>query len=418
MVLNNTMDQVGRIGYLVPEFPNQTHIMFWREYQALGALGVDCQLLSSRRPNRKLMSHVWSEDAARNTNYLYPLSRTDLVRAIGFALWAGPAAWMRCAKAVWAAEMSPDDKLRLVGLIPFAAKLASLARRENLSHTHVGSCGDVANVAMFARLLGGPTYSLSLLGPQLDTYGPNQVQKWKHARFGLFQSEQLYREARVRIGEDLPEKSCVAPIGVDVEVMKRKSPYVPWRGEGPCQIYSCARLNPVKGHIYLIEAVKHLRDEHGIDAHLVLAGEDKDGGQGYRKVIETFVGETGMTPHVKLLGAVSEERNWAENAAAHIYAMASLDEAAGAVAAMEAMAMMVPVVMTDVGATRELIEDGVDALMVPTRDPVSLAEAIHGILMDPDRAIRLGKAGREKVVAKFSHWRSATQIRDFLRSRP
>ena len=411
--LENTMD---RIGYFIPEFPSQTHIMFWREYQAMLALGMKIEFISSKRPISSLMAHSWSFEAEAVTEYLFPIKLSDLPSVLGVLVRAGPRKLWRVLKAVIESEGGLKAKLKLLSLVPFSAKLVGLTRRRGLAHVHVGSCGNAANVAMLALLLGGTSYSLSLLGPRLETYGPNQVQKWKYARFGLCQSKQLYEEAKARIGADLPQKVSVAPVGVDVDVMQRQTPFEPWPGQGPCRIYCCARLNPVKGHVFLIDAIKRLRTEFGVDAHLVLGGEDGDGGQGYRKVVEGKIEETGMTPHVTMLGAVSEENSRSEYAKAHVYAMASLDEAAGAVAAMEAMAMEVPVVMTNVGATEELIDDGVDGLIVPPGDPVAIADAIHALLRDPGRAMMIGKAGRNKIIAEYSHRRSASQIRQFLHS--
>jgi glycosyltransferase involved in cell wall biosynthesis len=163
----------------------------------------------------------------------------------------------------------------------------------------------------------------------------------------------------------------------------------------------------------LIEAIKILR-EKGIDARLQIGGEDEKGGSGYRKEIERFIQEHNLTEYVELLGAVSEDRNRALYGNAHVYAMGSLNETAGAVAAMEAMAMETPVVMTNVGATSELIEHKADALLVPPQQPEALANAILSILQDQELALRLGKAGRKKIAAKFSHRRSAEKIYDFL----
>jgi hypothetical protein len=47
-----------RIGYLVPEFPGQTHTWIWRERRALLDLGIEADLVSTRRP--KLICHDWS----------------------------------------------------------------------------------------------------------------------------------------------------------------------------------------------------------------------------------------------------------------------------------------------------------------------------------------------------------------------
>jgi glycosyltransferase involved in cell wall biosynthesis len=115
-----------------------------------------------------------------------------------------------------------------------------------------------------------------------------------------------------------------------------------------------------------------------------------------------------------LLGAVSESQNFREYQDAHIYVMGSLSEAAGAVAAMEAMSLEVPVVMPGTGATPELISHGVSGLLVNARAPVELADAIEAILNDSALATRLRVAGREKVVTEYSHRRSARAIKDFL----
>ena len=60
------------IGYLVPEFPSQTHTFFWREICALRARGADVRLFSTRRPAPEACRHAFAEEAARETRYLVP----------------------------------------------------------------------------------------------------------------------------------------------------------------------------------------------------------------------------------------------------------------------------------------------------------------------------------------------------------
>ena len=88
------------IGYLVPEFPGQTHIFLWREYQALTDLDVTVNLVSTRRPPEKVRSHDWSVHAESITSYLLPLSFSDLGMIAGILLKAGPSGWLSCASAV------------------------------------------------------------------------------------------------------------------------------------------------------------------------------------------------------------------------------------------------------------------------------------------------------------------------------
>jgi len=61
-----------RIGYLVPEFPGQTHAFFWREIRALEGLGIHADLVSTRRPDPGIVCHEWSREAMARTTYLYP----------------------------------------------------------------------------------------------------------------------------------------------------------------------------------------------------------------------------------------------------------------------------------------------------------------------------------------------------------
>jgi glycosyltransferase involved in cell wall biosynthesis len=69
---------------------------------------------------------------------------------------------------------------------------------------------------------------------------------------------------------------------------------------------------------------------------------------------------------------------------------------------LEALALRLPVVVTDVVGTRDVVDDQVSGLVVPAGAPAALAGAILSLLRDPSRADRLAEAGRKQVVARFS----------------
>jgi len=168
----------------------------------------------------------------------------------------------------------------------------------------------------------------------------------------------------------------------------------------------------VKGHKYLIETVELLRNR-GFDVRLQIAGEDEQGGSGYRKELEKIIEDKSMSSWVELLGAVSEQRIRQGLEAAHIFALASLNEGVP-VAVMEAMAMEVPAVVTNVGGTSELVDDGVDAILVQSEKPEEMADAIANILQNPELALSLSQESRKKIIAKFSHSRSAETLAQCL----
>lgn len=397
------------IGYFVPEFPGQTHIFLWRERQALEELDIESDWVSTRCPPKSIASHSWAQEAQKNTDYLVPFTIKDFFGASIELLRAGPFAWFHCLSVITKAkDLSFAQKLRLLALILIGAKLAWLARKKGWSHIHVASCADAANIAMFASILSGITYSLSLLGPTLEGYGPNQEQKWTHASFALIMSELLFKVAQDRLAGFLPKQVVIAPVGVNLDEIKRNSPYIPWDAGTPCQIYTCGRLNPVKGHKYLVETVKLLR-EWGFDVRLQIAGEDEKGGSGYRQELEKFIQDQSMSEYVEMLGAVSEERHRQGIEEAHIFALASLNEGIS-VAIMEAMAMEMPVIVTDVGGNSELIDNGVNAILVQPEKPKEMADAIVNVLKDSELSLRLRQESRKKVAEKFHHRISAQAL--------
>jgi glycosyltransferase involved in cell wall biosynthesis len=91
-------------------------------------------------------------------------------------------------------------------------------------------------------------------------------------------------------------------------------------------------------------------------------------------------------------------------------------EAGGSLALLEAMAMGKAVVLTEREMLRDLVEDGVDALVVPPEDPAALREAIERVLGDSGLARSLGAAARARVERSHSTRDFAARLAPVLRS--
>jgi glycosyltransferase involved in cell wall biosynthesis len=402
----------GKIGYFIPEFPGQTHIFLWRERQVLAELGIETDLVSTQLPPRGIASHVWAEEAQKNSVYLFPFAAKDFINSFLEVVKAGAAAWWQCLAVIAKArDTSLSEKVRLLALVFVAGKLAGLARTKGWSHIHVHSCANAANIAMFASLLSKVSYSLTLHGPLTD-YGPNQEQKWHFSAFAIVITKKLYDEVNKCLAGHLPQKVEIAPMGVDLSRFHRKTPYSAWDGSDACHIFSCGRLNRCKGHADLIAAIDILR-KRGFNVELQIAGEDEQGGSGYRQDLEKLIEQLGLKNCVSLLGAVSEDTVNESLEKAQVFVLASWHEPLG-VAIMEAMAMEMPVVVTGSGGVKELIDDGIDGLLVEPEAPEQLADAIAQLLQNPELALSLSQQSRKKIMAKFSHSRSAETLAQCL----
>lgn len=389
------------IGYLIPEFPGQTHIFFWREMNALKELGIEVEVVSTRRPPASIISHTWSAEAIGQTIYLFPMRARAFLTAITGLLQAGPIGWWRCLSEAARTKAAVGYRLKMLGFILAGANLAAIARQRGWRHVHVHSCANAAAVAMFARLLSGLPYSLTLHG-EIGIYGPAQDAKWGHAEFGMAVTGRLREELVRHVG--VPAcKVDVAAMGVDLAVFQRRVPYLAARSAQVCRVASCGRLHRGKGHQDLIRAVAMLRVA-GMPVELTVLGEGPA-----RDELERLVAELGLAGHVRLRGAVSEQvvRDVLENTC--VFALGSHDEAIG-VATMEAMAMELPVVVTDVGGVRELVRDGIDGLLVPPQNPGAMAAALRRLIDNGEWGRRLGQSGSRRVKDLFGSYVSAKAL--------
>jgi glycosyltransferase involved in cell wall biosynthesis len=379
-----------RIGYIVPEFPGQTHIFFWREIQALEAMGHSVHVFSTRRPPDGLIAHDWSRAAMASTTYLGKVDPYHAMIALGRLLPKGLLGWMLREGLGY----SKDALFTLAA----ANRLRHDAKRLKLDHIHAHSCGRSALIAAMCHKMGGPRYSLTLHGP-LQDYGPGQRVKWRDASFATIITHKILHEIQEELAGSLPERLLIRPMGVDTEVMRRDTPYEPPAKGRPLKIFSCGRLNIVKGHQDLMSATRQLIDQ-GVDLRVEIAGEDDLGGSGYRKDLEEHLKKLRLQDHVKLLGAIDAGQVRLKLQESHLFVLASWHEPLG-VAYMEAMSMGVPTIGTDAGGVRELIQDGSTGYLVEPQNPGMLARTIKSLANDPDALARLSRAGRDHIEAHF-----------------
>jgi phosphatidylinositol alpha 1,6-mannosyltransferase len=74
------------------------------------------------------------------------------------------------------------------------------------------------------------------------------------------------------------------------------------------------------------------------------------------------------------------------------------------------MASGLPIIATRGGGPLDSIEDGIDGLLVPLKDPQAMAEAIWGLYNDPQKALKIGSRAKSKTMKMFSVERFAAEM--------
>jgi glycosyltransferase involved in cell wall biosynthesis len=206
-----------------------------------------------------------------------------------------------------------------------------------------------------------------------------------------------------------PERLFIVPVGVDPELftplasIERRSN----------QIISTASSDvAMKGQRYLLEALALIRtDRPELGLKLVLVGKLKDGSAAQRTIEEL-----GLADAVEFVSGVPDQRIvelYNESACAVV---PSLYEGFS-LPAIEAMSTSCPLVATTGGAIPEVAgPDGETCYAVRPGDAADLARGILAVLDDPDAAERVGKAGRERVITRWSWRHTAVKTLDHYRA--
>ena len=163
--------------------------------------------------------------------------------------------------------------------------------------------------------------------------------------------------------------------------------------DGPV-LSSIGRLSQEKGHADLIEALGIVCSTSRQSVSVVFAG---DGPERQRLVERTRA--LGLEDIVHFPGYVGQPERVLEET--DLMVLPSHTEGLPN-AALEALAMEVPVLATRVGGTPEVIEQGVTGRLVPARSPRALADALVEFLGDPEPWKKMAVRGRELVEAEFN----------------
>jgi len=182
------------------------------------------------------------------------------------------------------------------------------------------------------------------------------------------------------------------PNGVDLAVFQ------PGRAipdDGPLHVVCVARLIERKGQSHLIEAMKRLTDS-GVDVVLSLIGTG-DSQRNY----EDQARKLDIQDQVRFVGYVPREEINAYYNSAHVFALPSYNEGMS-LAALEAMAVGLPLVVTRTGGTAELVEEGVNGYSFNWGDIDALTNHLRMFVQDRALARRMGAASRAR--AAFFGW--------------
>lgn len=200
----------------------------------------------------------------------------------------------------------------------------------------------------------------------------------------------------------VPEhRICSINPGMDESFIERKSiVFLPGTNRKPNLLF-VGRFHPNKGLEYLVEALALLRHELW---YLTMVG-DTSYEPSYGKKIKGMIHTFGLADKVSCLGRitdVSELQKMYQQT--DIFVLPSVEECYPFVL-LEAMSLGLPIVATDVAAIPEIVEDGVQGIIVPSKNPQALADAIRRLIHEPQLRALMARNALKRSTQLMKYWR-------------
>ncbi len=379
-----------KVAYLVNQYPKVSHTFIRREIMALERQGLVVTRFALRGWDAEVKG---AEDLAERDRTRHILRRgvpSLLARALQCSLRHPVRAW-RALRSAW--RMSRQAERSWPYHFMYFVEACTLAHwlvEDGIDHLHAHFGTNSTEVALLAHLLGGPSYSFTVHGPEefdkpkflhltrkihdasfvvaISSYGRSQLWRWLPAE----------EWAKVEVVHCALEKAFFQAQG-DVAA------------EPALRLINVGRICAQKGQLLLVEAAALLKKE-GRQFELVLAGDGE-----MRGPIESAIRRHGLQDSVRITGWVDSATVRLEMLRARALVLPSFAEGLPVVI-MEAMAVGRPVVTTRIAGIPELVREGVDGWLVPPGDIVGLKRAMQECLdASPERLLEMGRAANGQV---------------------
>jgi colanic acid/amylovoran biosynthesis glycosyltransferase len=292
-------------------------------------------------------------------------------------------------------------------LLVLSAHYARLVRALQIDHLHATFGTTPTTIAMLTSWLSGVPYSFTCHAYDIFVPNPLLEIKLQHARFMTTISQFNKQFIAEHYSKTDSRKIEVVYLGVAPGQWRARSE--PVEPKQVPIVICVARLDTFKGHIYLIRACQLLK-QRGVSFKCLVIGD------GYlRSTIEAEIARLNLNDTIEMKGALTAGEVQKHLAQSDVFVLPAIVDDHGKrdgipVALMEAMAMGIPVISTDVSGIPELIENRHSGLLVPEKDVNALADAIETSLQDEELRKTISIAARNRIEESFDLQRSAAQM--------
>jgi colanic acid/amylovoran biosynthesis glycosyltransferase len=396
-----------RVAYFINQYPKISHTFIRREIHALERQGVNVTRIAIRGWDAEVLDEDDASEQRKTRYVLRDGSIRLLIAAVNMAL-SRPVRFYQALNLALRMSRSSDRPILVhLAYLAEACRIQPWLVHERIEHLHAHFGTNSAEVAMLARILGGPPWSFTVHGPE-EFDKPHFIglpEKIRRCAFVVaissFGRSQLFR----LVGHGLWPKIHVVHCGLERAFYQNAA--------GPSSTtrnFVCVgRLCEQKGQLLLIDAARRLL-ERGEEFGLTFAGDGE-----LRPDLQALIDQHELQNHIRITGWLSSEQVRTELLSARALVLPSFAEGLPVVI-MEAMALRRPIISTFVAGIPELIKQGQHGWLVPAGDVEALADAMQQCLAtSPEAMEQMGETGYEVVRERHDIDREAKVLTALLK---
>lgn len=390
-----------KIAYFINQYPQVSHSFIRREILALERQGFEVLRVALRGWDGPLPDEEDQQERQKTRHVLRGIPLGIVLATVG-TLLRSPARFFSALRL--AVRLSRGSTRPLHYHLIYLAEACRLVQwliefRAERLHAHFGT--NSAEIAMLARVLGGPPYSFTVHGPEEFTRPMGLEEKVSRAAFVVtisdFGRSQLYMRSQFT---DWPK---IKVVHCGVERKFYEDLVIPPVPSAP-RLVCVGRLCAQKGQLLLIEAAARL-SARNVAFELILAGDGPMRGE-----LEARIRHHGLGQRVRITGWISSSDVRREILASRAMVLPSFAEGLPVVI-MEAMALKRPVLSTYVAGIPELVRSGETGWLFPAGSVDELAQAMEDCLATAAGPLQaMGEAAQKSVVARHSIDTEATKL--------
>ncbi|WDI31258.1 glycosyltransferase family 4 protein [Hyphococcus flavus] len=374
------------LAYLMNTYPLISTTFIRREIEALERRGISVTRYAMRQWDDALVDPLDKAEIEK-TRYILSGNALGLLGAFIRACFTNPAGLAR-AIGPWRRlkKNARGGFIRHAAYFLEAVYFRQRAKRDEIDHVHVHFSTNATAVAMLARIMGGPSYSFTVHGPDELTDAPllSFPEKIEHAAFVIaisnFCKSQIIRFSSIKAAEKIHIVHC----GLNLKDFDFSG--VPRTQEIVC----VGRLCPQKGQAQIPAAVAALKAEFP-DIKVTLIGDGES-----RAEIEAEIERCGVAENVEITGWMENEKVREAVSGGRCFLLPTFAEGLPVVI-MEALALGRPVISTYIAGIPELVDDGC-GWIIPAGDRKALIGALRSALnSSEDLLVAKAAEGRRRV---------------------